>query len=241
MDNPLARKLEHFVRLSDADHLWLAAALGPTRTVAARTDIVEEGDDPTAVFVILDGWAGRYRQLADGRRQIVALLLPGDCCDPHVFLLDRRDHAITALTTVTLARIPGPAFLDLEARSPPLQEAFRRETLITAAVQREGSVSLGRRSAIERMAHLFCELHVRLATVGLAAGNTYPMPLTQVDLADVLGQTAVHTNRVLHDLRAENLITLERRRLTIHDPARLRELALFDPAYLHLTEHAVDR
>lgn len=235
MHDPLAGKLARYVSLSVADRMWLSEALGPTRTLPARADLIDEGEDPHAVNVILEGWACRSRQLADGRRQIVSLLLPGDPCDPHVFLLDRMDHAISALTPVVYAQIPGPAMLELTARSVALDRAFQREALATAAIQREWTVSLGCRSGIERLAHLFCELRYRLAVVGLADRQGCPLPLTQHDLAHSLGQTSVHINRTLQELRAQGLITLRSRRLTIHDPDRLAELAHFDPAYLHFT------
>jgi CRP-like cAMP-binding protein len=213
----------------------LVEAVGAGRGIAARTDIIHEGDDPRAVNVILDGWACRYRQFANGRRQIVSLLLPGDPCDPHVFLLDEMDHTIGAITPVLLGQIPGTVLQALTARSPTLDLAFHREALATAAVQREWTVSLGSRTGIERLAHLFCELHARLAAVGLAEGRTCPMPITQNDLGDAMGQTSVHINRTLQELRGMGLITLRGRRLTIHDPAALARLAHFDTGYLHLT------
>ncbi len=203
--------------------------------VEPRVDIVEEGEDPRAVNVVLSGWACRYRQFEDGRRQIISILLPGDCCDPHIYLLDRRDHAIAALTQVAMARIPGPSMAELTLRSPALALAFHREALAGTAIQREWTVSLGRRSGAERLAHLFCELHARLAAVGLADETSCPMPLTQPDLADALGQTTVHINRTLQDLRAARLLTLKGRRLTVLDPDGLRHLAKFDPLYLHQT------
>ena len=235
MVTPLTCKLQHYVRFSDADRIWLTDALVPTRTILARSDIIREGDDPRAVNVILEGWAYRYRQLKDGRRQIVSILLPGDLCDPHIFLLDRMDHTIGTITPVTLAQIPRRAMQDLSARSAVLDEALMREALATAAVQREWTVSLGRRSAIERLAHLFCEVHARLEAVGLADAAGCPFPLIQSDLADALGQTPVHINRTLQDLRGTGLISLSKRRLTIHDRAGLAEFAEFDPTYLHFT------
>ncbi|XYD09050.1 Crp/Fnr family transcriptional regulator [Methylobacterium sp. NMS12] len=235
MSNPLTLKLQRYVRFSDADQVRLTDIVGSGRMIAARTDIIHEGDDPRAVNVVLDGWACRYRQLADGRRQIVAFLLPGDTCDPHVFLLDAMDHTIGAITPVLLGQIPGAALQAMTARSPTLDLAFHREALATAAVQREWTVSLGCRTGIERLAHLFCELHARLAAVGLADGNTCPIPITQSDLGDAMGQTSVHINRTLQEMRSMGLITLRSRRLTIHDPAALTQLAHFDPAYLHLT------
>lgn len=212
----------------------LAEALEPARMVEPRADIVEEGEDPRSVNVIQSGWACRYRQFEDGRRQIISLLLPGDCCDPHIFLLDRRDHAIGALTPVSIARIGATAMAELMSRNAALDLAFHREALAASAIQREWTVSLGRRSGVERLAHLFCELHVRLSAVGLADGTSCPMPLTQPDLADALGQTTVHINRTLQDVRAARLLTLKSRRLTLLDPDGLRRLAKFDPSYLHL-------
>ena len=238
MPNPLVRKLQRYVRLADADQVWLEEALAPGRPIAARTDIIEEGDDPRAVNVILDGWACRYRQLRDGRRQIVAFLLPGDPCDPHVFLLDQMDHAIGAITPVSLGQIPGASLQAITARSSTLDLAFHREALATAAVQREWTVSLGSRTGIERLAHLFCELHARLSTIGLTDGNACALPLTQSDLGDAMGQTSVHINRTLQEMRSLGLITLRSRRLTINDPAALAALAHFDPTYLHLTVDA---
>jgi CRP-like cAMP-binding protein len=238
VSNPLVRKLERYVHLSEADRLCLTDSLGPERVVAARTDIIHEGDDPRAVNVIVEGWACRYRQFANGRRQIVSLLLPGDPCDPHVFLLDEMDHTIGAITPVVLSQIPGAALQAATARSPRLDLAFHREALATASIQREWTVSLGSRTGIERLAHLFCELHARLAAVGLADGNTCPMPITQNDLGDAMGQTSVHINRTLQELRGMGLITLRGRRLTIHNPGALARLAHFDSAYLHLTVDA---
>lgn len=234
MDTPLARKLRNFVPLTSADLHLLSEVLEPARVVEARADIVEEGEDPRAVNVVVSGWACRYRQFEDGRRQIISMLLPGDCCDPHIYLLDRRDHAIGALTQVSVARIPGHAMAEMTKRSAVLDLAFHRTALATAAIQREWTVSLGRRSGAERLAHLCCELHARLTAVGLAEGTSCPMPLTQPDLADALGQTTVHINRTLQDLRAARLLSLKSRRLTLLDPERLRRLGKFDPSYLHL-------
>ncbi len=234
MDTLLARKLNCFVPLTATDRYQLAEALEPTRTIEARADIAEEGEDPRSVHVVQSGWACRYRQFEDGRRQIISLLLPGDCCDPHIALLDRRDHAIGALTQCGMSRISGPVIQDLMARNTTLDMAFHREALTTSAIQREWTVSLGRRSGVERLAHLFCELHARMAAIGLAEGTSCPMPLTQPDLADALGQTTVHINRTLQELRAAQLVSLKSRRLTILEPESLHRLAKFEPSYLHL-------
>jgi CRP-like cAMP-binding protein len=238
MSSALHRKLQLYAPLSGADHGQLSNAMRQTRHVNARTDIAVEGDDPRTMYIILHGWAGRCRHLRDGRRQITSLLLPGDCCDPHVFLFHRRDHTITALTPVVIASIPGPAFKDLVAQSPVLESAFFYETMIAGSIQREVAVSLGRRSGLERLAHLLCELHTRQTAVALAEGQNCLMPLNQGDLADALGQTPVHINRMLQELRRLGLISLRQRHLTIHDADGLAELAHFDSTYLHALDTA---
>lgn len=238
MSSALQRKLQLYAHLTATDLGQLSDALRQTRLVNARIDIAVEGDDPRTVYVILHGWAGRCRYLPDGRRQITSLLLPGDCCDPHVFLFRRRDHTITALTPVVIANIPGPVFQELVARSPTLELAFFFETMIAGSIQREVAVCLGRRSGLERLAHLLCELHARQTAVALAAGRDCPMPLNQGDLADALGQTPVHINRMLQELRRLGLISLRQRRLTIHDADGLAELASFNPTYLHALDTA---
>jgi CRP-like cAMP-binding protein len=232
LDNPLARKLQRFVRLSDDDRQRLAAAMIPAREIAAHVDILEEGDDPRAVNVVLRGWACRYRQLPNGHKQIVSLLLPGDPCDLQVFRQRHVHHAVGSLTPLSLAQIPGAAVKDLMACSATLEEAFFRERQAVSAIQHEWTVSLGRRTGIERLAHLFCELHARLTAVGLSDGDTCPMPITQIDLADAMGQTSVHINRTLKELRGMRLINLSGRRLTILNQPELRALAMFEPAYV---------
>ncbi|MGH1570373.1 Crp/Fnr family transcriptional regulator [Methylobacterium sp. P31] len=143
---------------------------------------------------------------------------------------------MAALTPVTVTQIPACSFRDLMASSPALEEAFHREALATAAIQWEWAVSLGCRTGIERLAHLFCELHARLAAIGLADGDSCPMPITQSDLGDAMGQTSVHINRTLQELRRNRLIALKSRRLTILNRRQLEELAQFRPAYLSHAE-----
>lgn len=234
MPHHLIRKLERFVPLATEDKEVLLGLEQKTRQIERDADILPESSSAKHINLILSGWACRYKHLNDGGRQITSLLLPGDLYDPHTFL-DQMAHPVAALTPVTLAKIPDRAVQELAARSPALAEAFRCEALATAAIQREWTVSLGRRSGMERLAHLFCEMHARLTAVGLADGPSCPMPLTQSDLADALGQTAVHINRTLKELRGMGLITLCKRRLTIHDPDVLADLAHFDPVYLHFT------
>ena len=233
MENPFVRKLERHVRLAPEDRATLVGlARQNIRHVAGRQDIEGPHSDPYHTHLILDGWACRYKQFPDGRRAIVALLLPGDLCDPFAFRRARMDHAIGALTPVTVARITPEQIADAVRGRPAIEEGLWRETLATTAIHREWIASVGRRSAIERLAHLFCELHLRLTWAGLADGTSLPMPVTQPDLADALGQTSVHINRTLKELRSSGLVALRSRRLTIRDLDGLRERGLFDPAYL---------
>ena len=235
MDNPFVRKMERHVRLAPEDRAMLDGfARQHVRHVAARQDIEGQHGDPYHTHLILDGWACRYKQFPDGRRAIVALLLPGDIGDPFMFRRARMDHAIGALTPVTVARITPDQIGDAIRSRPAVEECLWREMLTTLAMHREWIASVGRRSAIERLAHLFCELHLRLSRVGLADETTLPMPVTQPDLADALGQTSVHINRTLKEMRTSGLIALRSRRLTIRDLDGLRERGLFDPAYLRL-------
>ena len=202
--------------------------------VRPHCDVVQEGTHPRYLNIVLEGWACRYKQLEDGRRQVIALFVPGDMCDPCVFLLDEMSHALATLTPVTLARISESDMLELMRTSPSLSRAFWLEMLVSAEIQREWTVNIGRRTAVERMAHLFCELLLRLRASGLANSSECDMPITQADLGDVLGLSSVHVNRTLQEIRAMNLVELRSRRLVVHDENALQALALFNPNYLHL-------
>ncbi|MGU3663731.1 Crp/Fnr family transcriptional regulator [Methylobacterium sp. A49B] len=234
MNHPLITKLEQFVRLSAKDREMLQTLTSePIRRYEPRADIVCEGDAPQVMRLVMSGWAYRYKQLPDGRRQIVALLLPGDLCDHNVFVLSEMDHCLSALSAVTLVEIQPATFEAMLLVHPRVRPALHWEMLLNAAVQREWMLNLGRRVGVERLAHLFCEVFYRLRGVGLTHGTTCDMPLTQVDLADAIGMTPVHVNRVLQTLRRQKLIEVKGRRLTILDLAALERAALFNPNYLH--------
>jgi CRP-like cAMP-binding protein len=231
--NPLIAKLEKIAPLSDDDRQALAEICRDIREVAAHRDIIGEGDRPDHVHVMLDGWAARYKLVPNGSRQIMAFLIPGDFCDLHVTILREMDHGILALTPASVAFIPHKVMQDLPRDRPELARALWWATLVDEAVLRAWIVNMGRRDAYEGVAHLMCELHTRMRNVGLVEDGRFSMPVTQEVFADALGLTPVHVNRVLQRLRAEGLITLEGRRLTLEDPEALREAAGFDPSYLH--------
>lgn len=231
--NRLLAKLKAFSALSPEDEEALRDMCSNFHNVAARRDIVSEGDTPEHVHVMLEGWAARYKVLPDGSRQIVAFLIPGDFCDVHVTIVRRVDHGIVALTPAKVAFVHREVMKGLPMNRPRVGLALWRATLVDEAVLRSWIVSIGRRDALERIAHLLCELHARLALVGLAKNGRFALPLTQEVIADATGLTPVHVNRMVQQLRAKDLIVLESGYLTIPDTAALAKLAAFDPNYLH--------
>lgn len=237
MPNPFVMKLEHAVDLTDEDRVRLEKASSQTRHVGAREDLIQENEAPANVHVVLSGFACRYKILPEGKRQIMALLVPGDACDLQVQILRRMDHSISTLTPCVIANIPPDEIRSL-ASQPRLTQALWWATLVDEAILREWLVNMGQRQADEQLAHILCELLVRLQTVGLARENSFDLPFTQEELGDVLGITTVHVNRVLQGLREEGLIVLKGKVLTIPDVERLKQFAGFTPNYLHLHTRA---
>ena len=233
--NPLIRKLEHFVRLSPDDRAMLQRASSErVRKFPARVDITREGDRPRDVHLILSGWACRYKQLEDGRRQIVSFFLPGDLCDLNVFILREMDHSIGTITPVTIADLSREFFDEISSGYPRIATALWWETLVNSAIQREWTMNLGQRTASERMAHLLCEIFFRLRLAGLTEDTSCDFPLTQADLADATGLSKVHVNRTLQELRNAGLIILKGKTLTVPSLERLMDTGLFNPNYLHM-------
>jgi CRP-like cAMP-binding protein len=237
---PLVAKLRRFQDVGDEDVHVLARVASTVRRLGAQEDIVREGETPQSVHVLLSGHTCRYKVLSDGRRQITAVLVPGDACDLHGFLLRRMDHGVLTLTTCTLAEMPREAILEITETHPRLARALWWTTLVDEAILREWVGNIGRRTASQRIAHLFCELLARLKAVGLAEDDSYEFPLTQAELGDATGLSTVHVNRTLQELRGAGLIRLKGRLLTVRDAERLKALAGFDPAYLHLGRGPVD-
>jgi CRP-like cAMP-binding protein len=236
-DNPFLRKLEGFGPLPPEDRAALLMVSVHTQSVPAGTDLAREGDPTECVFLILEGMACRYKLRANGVRQIMAYLLPGDTGDLDAVLLKALDHLIGTLSDCEVVRIAPGTIHDLLQR-PAVALALRKATLVDEATAREWLVNVGRRVAIERIAHLLCEVLVRLQVVGRAPENTYAWPLTMADLADTTGLTPVHVNRTLGELRQHGLIELEGSRLRILDLPRLKQIAEFRSNYLHLGDQA---
>jgi len=238
MAHPVVLKLKRGADLSVDDTQALVDACSDVMTVPGREDLIEEGARPSNVHVVLEGFACRYKVLPDGGRQIMAWLVPGDFCDLHVAILGRMDHSIATLTPSKIARIGQDVVDRLTSTSPALGRALWWATLVDEGILREWLTNMGRRPADKQIAHLFCELLVRLRTVGLVEDDEVFMPLTQNELADSVGLSTVHVNRVVQELREKDLIAWQDKRLKIRDVPRLMQFAEFDPTYLHLS--AVD-
>ena len=237
--SPLVAKLETLAALPQADREALASLCTDARDMEPRRNIIREGDRPDFVHLMVEGWAARYKLLPDGGRQITAFLIPGDFCDLHITILQEMDHSIATLTRARVAYIPRSQMDELTGR-PGLAKAFWWSTLVDEAVLRGWVVNVGRRDAQEAVGHLICELYVRMKNVGLATGHSFELPLTQEELADALGLTPVHVNRVLQRMRSDDLITLKRGALVILDPGRLADSSGFNPNYLHIRREAED-
>jgi CRP-like cAMP-binding protein len=220
--------------ISPEEEAAIRGAVSEIRKVRADTIVIRSGQQLNVSTLLLDGWLARAKDLKGGERQITELHVPGDFADLHSFTLKRLEHDIISLTPCTLAIVPHERLRQITERHPHLTRVYWFLTNLDAAIQRERTLSLGKRSALARTAHLFCELFVRLEIVGLTSDNSYDFPLTQAELGECLGLTAVHVNRTLQELRRQALIRLEQRRLTILDRPALQAVAEFDPAYLYL-------
>lgn len=224
--------------LSEEEQQVLESSVSRTRTYQAQDNIVLEKIETSDSNLLLEGLVCRYQDTPEGLRQIMAIHVPGDFVDLHSFLLKQLDHSIAALTPVTIAIVPHQNLTRITQTHPHLTRMLWLSTLVDAAMHREWLVCMGRRSAIIRLAHLFCELFMRLEVVGLASLPTFPLPLTQNDLADSTGLTPVHISRMLRELRERGLLSFRLGKVTIHDWDGLVDLAQFDPAYLYLEQRA---
>ncbi len=231
--NQFINKLSAFGGLTPNDLAALKAATANPRTFVAKQDLIREGDQPGPVLVVLEGWACRYKILPSGTRQITAFLMPGDSCDLHVSLLDEMDHSIQVITEAKVATISRIEMQAMMTNYPNIARAMYTAQLVDEGVLRAWIVSMGRRSSTERVAHLMCELYLRARTRDMAKGDELALPLSQLVLADALGMTPVHINRVLRDLRLAGAMALRRGSLTILDPIKLVQIAGFDENYLH--------
>jgi len=229
----LALRLGRYAPLRTEVKLALEAEASTVRRYSARDNLVRQGEPVDRIFIIVEGFACRYKLLPDGRKQITGFMLPGDLCDTRTFSLPVMDHSIAAMSTVDAVVLTAGAARRLEA-VPGIAPVLARNSLVHQSIAREWMINVGSRTAFERLGHLLCELFARLQAVGLARERTCEIPLTQPDLADTLALSAVHVNRTLMELRRSELLTFQSKQLVIHDYASLQRATGFDPEYLYL-------
>jgi CRP-like cAMP-binding protein len=228
------KKLRKRVEITAEEEQVIRDSVAEIRRVGADQLVVRSGEELSVSLLLIDGWLARIKDLAGGERQVTQLHVAGDFADLHGFTLKRLDDDVATLSDCKIAVVPHDRIREITDRYPRLARIFWFSTNMDAAIQRELALSLGQRSAISRMAHLFCELYVRLEVVGKVSEGGYELPLTQRELSECLGLTVVHANRTLQELRRRGLIELGNQRLTIRDRRGLDGIAEFDPSYLYL-------
>jgi CRP-like cAMP-binding protein len=230
----MLRKLQHWAALDESDRAAALSLPHRIRYLNAHDFIVREGEKPAYSCVLLSGFAVRHKIAGNGGRQILSLHMIGDLVDLQNSLLDVADHSVQAIGPVEAAYIPVAAITAIAVEHPALGRALWRETLVEGSIFREWILNIGRRDARTRTAHFLCEISLRLEAAGLASGGRFELPVTQEQLGDMLGLTAVHVNRTLQSLSAAGIVERQQRSVFVRDWKQLARAGDFDPAYLHL-------
>ncbi|MBR0847504.1 Crp/Fnr family transcriptional regulator [Bradyrhizobium diazoefficiens] len=229
----LVRRLRTSSGISEEDVKDIDALPIAVRQYPAEAIVVRDGERPSECCLVVDGFCARSKTIASGRRQILSIHIPGEIPDLMSLFLHVMDHDLTTLTPSTLGFIRHETLQKLHRRRPNVAELFWRDTLIDSAMFREWIVNVGQRPAPARLAHVMIELRERLRIIGRLDGASFEMPLTQEQIGEALGITAVHANRVIRQLREDGIVELHRGRVTVLDERRFLELADFDGRYLH--------
>lgn len=229
----LIRAIERRDCLSERERAALEEAVGEVRIHPIGDTLIRAGAPAEFSTLLIGGLLGRVYYMSEGKRQIVALHVPGDFVDLHSLLLKRLDHDVVAMSEVRVALFPHAALRRLTETEPHLSRMLWLLTVIDGAIHREWTGRLGHSAAV-RIAHLLCELQARLTVVGQATPEGFAIDLTQADFGDMTGLTPVHVNRTLRKLREAGLAVVRDGYASIPDLARLREFAGFDPTYLYL-------
>jgi CRP-like cAMP-binding protein len=227
------RKLRKRDTVDAAEERAIRELVSETRRVKPHQVLVRRGELLQQSILVVDGWLGRAVDLQSGERVFTELHVAGDFADLHGYTLKRLDHDLVALAESLIANVPHDRLTRLTSDFPHLARSYWFSTNVDAAIHRQWLVTMGR-NAVARMAHLFCELFLRLEVAGLTRGATFDFPLTQEQLASCLNLSPVHANRTLQVIRRDSLIELANRQLTILNPPALQKRAEFDPAYLYL-------
>ena len=230
---PMISRLSRMAPLARNDREALLALPFHMRTCSPGEHLVRDGDSPDSCCLLISGFAYRHKITGEGARQIISIHMASEFVDLQNIFLDLSDHSVQCLTAAEVAFVPRAALRELALSSPAIGRALWTETLIDASIFREWVVNVGRRDSRARVAHLLCEFSLRLAAAGLASDHCYELPMTQEQLADTVGLTPVHVNRVLRQLGEEGLIERDRRSIRIVDWPRMREAGDFNERYLH--------
>lgn len=230
----LVHKLRVRDEVTEAEADILRNAVARVENVPVGRTLVAPGEKLDQSMLIVSGCVARYKDLSNGQRQITDIHVAGDFTDLHGFLLKRLEHHVGTLAPTRIAFVPHERLTRISEEQPHLLRMLWLSTLIDSAIQRERMLSVGRRSAVARIAHLMCELYTRLSLVNEVDGMSFALPITQIDIADVAGLTSVHVNRMLRELRDRGLVTFRNALVEIHDLAGLERLADFDRSYLFL-------
>ena len=205
----------------------------PPRKLAAKAQLIQQ-QTRSSFYFIVEGWAAYCKYLSDGRRQIVSLYLPGDVCNLDSIVTNQSDYGIVGITSCVVTSVPVERIRTMAENSSTVRDLLWRLMLRESAISLQWLYALGRRSTRESLAHLLCELHERLAAVGLASDCEFKMPLTQQELGDCLGVSFVHINRTFQLFKDEKLVEFKDRRMKLVGYDALREISEFDPTYLKL-------
>lgn len=239
MINAHLKKLRVRSEISADEESLIRSLVAETRHVRPDQHLVHAGEHLESSLLLLDGWLVRSKDLPTGERQVMEIHIAGDFADLHGFTLKRLDHDVLSVSECTIGVVPHQRLMEISENHPHLARVYWQSTNVDAAITREMALSLAQRSAISRMAHLFCELHVRLGIVGKADDNSFAFPLTQRELSECVGLTVVHVNRTLQELRRRGFVEVSNRQVTILDRPGLEAVADFDPGYLHLEKRPV--
>jgi CRP-like cAMP-binding protein len=235
--HPMLRKLHYWGKLDEADRRAILTLPYTVKNLGRLDYIVREGDRTTSSCVMLSGYSIRHKMVTDGARQIVAIHMKGELVDLQNSLLGVADHSVQMLTNGRVAIIRRDEIIRVAFERPNVGKAMWFDTLVDASIFREWVANVGRRDSATRLAHLLCEFALRMKVAGLGERERYELPMTQEQLADATGLTAVHVNRTLKALETAGLIERPNpRSIHIGDWRKLAKAGDFSPAYLHLDE-----
>jgi CRP-like cAMP-binding protein len=230
----LLRRISFYADLDEVDQQVIMQIDGREQSFEKNTEIVDAGQEMESVLIVKEGWAIRYKTLEDGRRQVLNVLLPGDMFDLQVLVAAEADHSVKTVTSLTGLSVRPSVFRRLLTESGKLTLAFWWMQVQEEAFLREQIVRNGKQTARERIGHFLLELYRRVRITGAGNGDGFRVPLTQTVIADALGLTPIHTNRVLRQLERDGLLERDNGWILFRDEARLAEISQFDPSYFHL-------